>query len=150
MKRLALVASLALATQTGCSLAEIRPGGCINMREGDHADVHLYKGGQPVPNDDLRTATADDPEAHAQALKARKDTVLGLVFGSIGIAFTVVGAAFLVDGARGDSNTEIAIFAPMLGVGVAGIVGSAIALKQSATHGQQAVNLYDDHHPNCR
>ena len=143
---------LALALQAGCGMSEIRATGCIQLvAESDQpSDLHLYKAGQPVPGDNLATATADDPEAHHEAHVARRDGKLALALGAIGIVFTVVGVSVTADGGHGESTPELAVGVPLAAIGVGSIIAAAIELHKSSKHGQRAVDVYDQHHPQCR
>jgi len=149
MKRVLL---FVLALQTGCATAEINSTGCIRMgAESEHlSDVHLYKAGQPVPGDNLVTATADDPEAQAYAKRSRQHAMASIVLGAIGIALTVVGVSITADGGKGDGATELGIGIPFAAVGVGSLIAAGIEMKKSANRGRRAVSLYDEHHPACR
>jgi hypothetical protein len=147
----ALVLVLALAT-SGCASLPLVENGCIQIlpEPGHESAVHLLKGGQPVANDDLRTATADDPEANRDAQRARQHAIASLALGPIGVAFTIVGLSLTADGANNTKASELYVGAPMAGVGVAALVAAIVELKLSTKRGLRAVDGYNARHPACR
>jgi hypothetical protein len=143
---------LAVCLQAGCAMSEIRSSGCIRMgaEAAYPSDIHLYKAGQQVPGDSLVNATDDDPEAQKLARLSRKHALASIALGAVGVVLTVVGVAVTADGGHGQSNAEIAVGAPLAGVGVGALIAAGVEMKKSANRGESAVELYDAHHPACR
>jgi hypothetical protein len=136
----------------GCASLPVVTGPCLQMLPDQDrlATVHLVKNDQPVPDNNLLKATDDDPEALALARSSRKHAVAALPLEIGGILFTVAGVIVTADGGSGSSTRELAIGAPLIGVGLTAIVVGAIEFKKSSNRGLRAMTVYNDHHPECR
>jgi hypothetical protein len=112
--------------------------------------VHLFKAGQPVDDDNLAVAVADDVEATREARRARRAALAAIPLGVAGFAASVAGIAVTADGAHGGDNRELAVGIPVLAVGFAALVVSMIEITRSNHHGARAILLYNERHPGCR
>jgi hypothetical protein len=148
----ALTVAFATITVAGCANTPIVTTGCIQIvpEPGHDTEVHLRKGGIQVPGDNLLTATLDDPVAHDDAWWARRHAVVALPVGLAGVALGVVGLALVSDGAPNHGTKELAVGAPMLGLGVGGIIAGIVELKMSSKRGVRAIEGYNARHPACR
>jgi hypothetical protein len=146
---LAVVFALAVG---GCANIPLVTTGCVQIvpEPGHPSAVHLIKGGQPVADDSLLVATADDDEAHREAVRARRHALAALPLGLGGVVLTIVGIALTADGAQYTKSKELWVGAPLAGVGVAALVASIVELKLSSRHGLRAVEGYNERHPGCR
>jgi hypothetical protein len=145
------ILAVALLPLTGCAATPIVSTGCIQTvgDSGSASSVHLVKAGQLVPDDSLLTATADDPESHRLARLARRHALAGLSLGIIGAALTIVGLSVTIDAAQGPSTRELAVGVPFAGVGVGALIAAAIELHNVRVRGLQALQLYNERHPDC-
>jgi hypothetical protein len=145
------VAALLVA---GCGIAPmpIVSRGCLQTigDPGRASTLHLVKAGQLVPDDSLLVATEDDPEAHRLAQLARRHAVAAVVLGISGVVLTIVGVSVTTDGARGPSTPELAVGAPMAGVGIGALIAGGVEIHKMRARGVRAFELYNERHPDCR
>jgi hypothetical protein len=139
---------------SGCAQVPRPQVGCVSLAyvgRGQRADYRVYRAGQRVPDDDLPLATADSAVANQLAEDARRDQRAGLgAFLAGGLVFAP-SLGLLGWGIDQHQVAAVASTAPLVAVGVAGLLTGVALVGRASQRSESAVAAYNlEHAAGCR